>query len=169
LRVLVDTAFLLNEYFYREPDKAKLRGGPAPTEGLVAAWAACHDALQALAGLPNVHLCLGEYAALRLASVLSDLHLPAGLVLEELRYWNANFRPLALSPGEAEYALEAGLSMHSTETRPAEDYLLAYLAKRYELDFVLSPMPRQVPILDTIRFRMPEDLVGELRAPNKAG
>lgn len=111
---------------------------------------------------PTVHVCLAEYSSLRLASVLSDLRLPASEVLEELRYWNSNFRLLALSPGEAEHALESGLEANPNSTRPAEDYMLAHLARRYEADYVLSPLPRPEGSVGTIAFRMPTEVLKEL-------
>lgn len=164
MRLLVDTALLLNDFFYRQPQVAALRGGPNPTPELEQAWAQSHEALVALSHLPIIHVCMAEYSALRLASVLSDLRLPASDVLEELRYWNSNFRLLALSPGEAERALETGLALHPHSTRPAEDYLLAHLARRYEADFVLSPLPRAEAMLDTILFRTPAQVLAELAA-----
>lgn len=162
LRILVDTALLLNDFFHRRPEVAALRGGPEPTEALQQSWQYSHEALLVLSLQPTAHVCLAEYSALRLASVLSDLRLPAGEVLEELRYWNSNFRLLALSPGEAEHALESGLEANPTSTRPAEDYMLAHLARRYEADYVLSPLPRSEGALGTTAFRLPSDVLREL-------
>jgi hypothetical protein len=159
LRILVDTALLLNDYFYREPESAGLRGGSKPTEALLTAWALSHEVLLTLALQPNTHVCLAEYSALRLASVLSDLKLPAEHVLEELRYWNTNFRLLALSAGEAEQALEAGLQLNKGIVRPAEDYILAHLARRYDVDYILSPLPREVNTLQTVAFKLPSDIL----------
>jgi hypothetical protein len=162
LRILVDTSLLLNDYFHRQPEHARLRGGAPPTEALLEAWEQSHEALLAISLQPNAHVCIAEYTSLRLASVLSDLRLPGQLVLEELRYWNINFRLLALSPGEAEAALEAGLQLSPTSGRPAEDYILAHLARRYEADYVLTPQPRLEPILQTIPFKLPLDVLKEL-------
>ena len=162
MRILVDTALLLNDFFFRRPEVAGLRGGPAPTPALEQAWQQSHEALLAISLQPNAHVCLAEYSSLRLASVLSDLLLPAGEVLEELRYWNSNFRLLALSPGEAEHALETGMARYPASTRPAEDYLLAHLAQRYEVDYVLSPLTRKEEVLGNITFKVPARALDEL-------
>jgi hypothetical protein len=162
LRVLVDTSLLLNDYFHRHPEDAMLRGGSEPPDMLLKTWEISHEALLALSLRGNVDVCLAEYSALRLASILSDLRLGAEKVLDELRYWNSNFRLLALSPGEAELALETGLQLNVSSTRPAEDYLLTHLARQYEATYILSPIARTENMLQSIPFYQPEHVLKEL-------
>ena len=165
--LLCDTALLLNDFFHRQPELAQLRGGRQPTTELEQMWAQSHEALLSISLRPNAFVCLAEYSVLRLATVLSDLRVDAAMILEELRYWNSNFRLLSLSPGEAETALERGLQLYPSPHRPAEDYILAALANRYEVEIIISPQARKNPMLAGVRFVEPaqvQKVLGERAA-----
>ena len=157
---LADTSLLLNDFFHRHPHLAQVRGGREASPQLLEMWQQSHEALLYLSLQPATWVAVAEYSILRLASVLSDLRIDPQLILDELRYWNTNFRLLSLSPGEAEQALERGLALYPDPRRPAEDYLLAQLASRYEIDTVLSPLPRPDELLGGIRFLTPQAVVG---------
>jgi hypothetical protein len=161
MRILTDTAFLLNEFFHRHPEEATRRGGPAPTPALLALWEQTHQALELLASMPVVFVCVAEYSVLRMASVLSDLQIDSPKVLAELEYCNSNFHMLSLSPGEAQQALETGLALHPTPSRQAEDYILAHLARRSEIDVILSPVPRPDGALGGVQFMAPAAFLEE--------
>ena len=156
---LADTSLLLNDFFHRHPQLAQVRGGREPNTQLLEMWQQSHEALLYLSLQPATWVAVAEYSILRLASVLSDLRIEPQLILEELRYWNSNFRLLSLSPGEAEQALERGLALYPDARRPAEDYLLAQLASRYDIENVLSPALRPDGNLGGVKFLQPQVLL----------
>ena len=156
MRVLVDTAFLLNEFFYRNPAFAQVRGGQAPTPALEKSWLQCHQAMQVLAEAAGVRIFVPEYVLFRLVAVLSELGLPTEQVAEEWQYWRLNFPVLQVRPEEADEALDkaqAGIS--------AEEALLLHVALKEEITYILSPLPRppQHPALGL--FKLPVQFLPE--------
>ena len=160
MRVLVDTPLLLNDFFYRYPDMGVLRTGQAPPPALTTKWQACHEALLKLSLEREREIYVMDYTLLRLVTILSDLKIPAAVVLEELSYWNSQFQAIPLSAHKAEHLLEQAKPQMSDPDLMAEEILLASTASNMQIDFVLSPVPHAHPSIMGVSFRQPEAVLG---------
>ena len=160
MRILVDTPLLLNDFFYRYPDMGVLRTGQAPPPALTTKWQACHEALLKLSLERERELFVMDYTLLRLVTILSDLKIPAAVVLEELTYWNSQFQAIPLSAHKAEHLLEQAKPQMSDPDLMAEEILLAATALTLQMDYILSPVPHAHPTIMGAVFMAPEGVLG---------
>jgi|GEM_PF-5631964 len=154
MRALLDTAFLLNEFFYRNPDVAAVRGGLAPPEQLLAAWQQSHEALLALSLQQGAGVYVPEYALLRFMAVLSELGVSAHAVAEELRYWQLNAVLLPVSMEQLVQVLPAKAGTHPS----AEAIILTFIAHEQGLDAILSPNAPGASSANRGLFLRPEEV-----------
>ncbi len=156
--ILLDSSLLLNDFFHRNPAYGTLRTGREASEELLDFWQKSHEALLKLSLEPLLKVVVAEYVPVRLASVLSDLGVPAEMVLDELAYWNGSFHRLSAGPELVEEVLTEETKRTLPRGVPTEDIWLSALARRSGIQYILSPWTRQNTLAGSPRIITPDQL-----------
>lgn len=162
VKILLDSALLLNDFFHRHPEVGSLRTGKEPTEELLTFWQASHEALLFISiNQPYLQPCITEAVALRLAAVLSDFALEPARIQEEISWWQSSFEIIPASLEEMAEGLAKGIKL-SPEGPLAEDLWMSVVMPKKGITGIVTPWTRRYTPPGRLRWLLPQDLEGFL-------